>query len=105
MLYSGAISGKRWTRFPKFEYNSYFYVSKTYWDAVCFIPKSDVTIMGFGYLNQYEKQAFKLTFKIKVDEVDTPEYVVDLTQSQLEEDNPENLYKWTFLIDLEKVGG
>jgi hypothetical protein len=35
--------------------------------------------MGFGFMNQFEKKAFKLTFKIKVDGVDTPEYVVDLT--------------------------
>jgi hypothetical protein len=78
MLYSGGMMGKRWTRFPRFEYNSYFYVSRSYWDAVCFVPKSNVSLMGFGFLNQYEKQAFKLTFKIKVDDVDTPEYIVDL---------------------------
>jgi hypothetical protein len=105
MLYRGALTGKRWTRFPKFEYDDYFRLSKNHWDAICLKPKSDVMIMGFGFLNHYEKQAFKLTFKIKVDDVDTPEYVVDLTQSQLEEDNPVNLYKSTFLIDLEMVGG
>ena len=105
MLFSGAISGKKWTRFPKFEYNSYFYVGKNYWDAVCLIPKSKITLMGFGWLNQYEKQPFTFTFKIKVDETDTPEFTIDITQDMLEEIKPEDLCKNTFLIDLEKVGG
>ena len=105
MLFSGGISGKKWTRFPKFEYNSYFYVGKNYWDAVCLIPKSNITLMGFGWLNQYEKQPFTFTFKIKVDETDTPEFTIDITQDMLEEIKPEDLCKNTFLIDLEKVGG
>ena len=105
MLYSGGSQGKKWTRFPKFEYNSYFYVSKNYWDAVCFIPKQTITLMGFGWLNQYEKQSFNLTFKIIVDSTEYPECKVDITQDMLEEPKPEDLSKNTFLIDLEKTGG
>ncbi len=51
MLLKGAVQGKKWTRCPKFEYNSYFWVSSNYWDAVCFVPKSNITLMGFGWLN------------------------------------------------------
>jgi len=72
LLYSGGLQGKKWTRFPKFEYNSYYYVNRLYWDACCFIPKQDVTVMGFGWLNQYEKQSFTLQFKIIVDSTEFP---------------------------------
>jgi hypothetical protein len=67
-MVSGGVQGRKWKRFPKYELNSYFYISSNYWDAVCFIPKLDVTMVGFGFMNQYEKMTFKLTFKVMVDE-------------------------------------
>ena len=97
-MISGSVQGKKWKRFPKYELNSYFYLRLLYWDAICLIPKCDITMVGFGLMNQYEKQTFKLTFKIKVGSTDYPEKQMELTQAMLEEEE-----KTMFMIDFTEV--
>lgn len=67
ILISGSFEIKKWTRFPKIEYNDYFYMSDTYPDAVAFKPKRDIYFLGFGFLNHYEKKDFKLKFKFNIE--------------------------------------
>lgn len=83
ILISGSFEAKRWKRFPKVEFNSYFYMSDSYYDAVMFKPKRDIYFLGFGFLNQYEKKEFKLKFKYNIEGIDSQEYEVDMTQDQL----------------------
>jgi len=78
-LITGSFEGKRWKRFPKLEASDYFYMSDTYYDALIFKPKVDVHLLGFGFLNHYEKKDFKLKFKYNVDGQDSPEIELDIT--------------------------
>jgi hypothetical protein len=55
--------------------------------------------MGFGWLNSADKYDFTLTYKVKIDFTDTPEYEIDLTQDMLEEKKADDNCQQTFLID------
>lgn len=79
MLLSGSFEAKKWKRFPKSEQGDYFYMSNGYYDAVAFKPKVDVYLLGFGFMNQYEKKEFKLKFKYNVDGQDSEEKELDMT--------------------------
>ena len=80
ILISGSFLAKKWKRFGKIEQGDYFYMSETQWDAVVFKPKKDIYFLGFGFLNQYEKKDFKITFKYNVDGNDSPEMEFDICQ-------------------------
>lgn len=67
LLMCGSYEAKKWTRFGRTETGDYFYMSTTYYDAVCFKPKRAIYFLGFGFLNQYEKGNFKLKFKYAID--------------------------------------
>jgi hypothetical protein len=54
-------------------------MSNGYYDAVVFKPKVDVYLLGFGFMNQYEKKDFKLKFKFNVDGQDSEERELDIT--------------------------
>ncbi|CDW91259.1 UNKNOWN [Stylonychia lemnae] len=85
ILMSGGFEAKIWKRFRRIEHGDYFYMSDTYYDAVCFKPKKACHFLGFGFLNQYEKKDFKLKFKYYIDDEEFPETEVDLTQDMLGE--------------------
>ena len=44
-----------WVRFPEFYYTDYFYMNTRYWDAVCFIPRRNITFFGWGLFSNYNK--------------------------------------------------
>lgn len=73
MLTKYALQGKKWTRFRRFIYDDYCCMSEDTWDAICLVPKINITLMGFGWLNTYEQGNFTLTFKIIVDSTEYPE--------------------------------
>ena len=52
-----------WVRFPEFYLTDYYYMNVTYYDAVCFIPKTNVHFHGFGVMANYNSK--DLTYKIK----------------------------------------
>lgn len=63
LLISGSFEAKVWKRFPNIEYGDYFYMNETYYDAVCFVPNTDIYFLGFGFTNHYEQQTFKIMFR------------------------------------------
>lgn len=78
---SGSGSQKEWRRFKDTYLTDYFYMSRSYWDAVAFKPKRDVTFYGFGFFGNYNnsKQDLVLGWAIDDDEVQKVEatYEVD----------------------------
>ena len=97
LLMCGSYVAKKWTRFGRVETGDYFYMSETYYDAVCFRPKRAMHFLGFGFLNQYEKNSFKLKFRYQVDSVQSEEVELDITQEMLQEDK-------MFRIDFQELG-
>ena len=79
ILVCGGFEAIKFNRFGRLESGDYFYMSDTYFDAIAFRPKKDVYFLGFGFLNQYEKHAFKLKFKYFVGDVEYPETELDIS--------------------------
>jgi hypothetical protein len=41
----------RWHRFTKYHHESSMVLYQNQWDALAFIPKVDITLLGFGFFN------------------------------------------------------
>ena len=41
----------RWHRFTKYHHESSMVLYRDQWDALAFIPKVDITLLGFGFFN------------------------------------------------------
>ncbi len=59
---------KKWYRFNFCNPRDRHFVGSDRWDACCFIPKKDVTVMGFGWYNTlFELDEFTFKFSVIVD--------------------------------------
>ena len=45
---------KKWYRFNSFDPDEQQHVTSRRWDGCCFIPKKEVTVMGFAWYNMEE---------------------------------------------------
>jgi hypothetical protein len=46
---------KMWVRFPEFYLTDYYYMNRTYYDAVVFIPLTNIKFHGFGVMANYNQ--------------------------------------------------
>ena len=90
----------RWLRFTLHLYDSNMAMQKTQWDAITFVPKIDITLLGFTFFDQNTHSEFTLRFKILVgDNEHCDKEIRAKLSSMADKNDPKVLY-----IDLEKEG-
>lgn len=52
----------KWVRFDRLVTNDYDYMSAYYYDAVVFVPRTDIYFVGFGQMANWDKMDIKLKF-------------------------------------------
>ena len=90
----------RWYRFTTHMYNTNQTLLKDQWDAIAFIPKVDISFMGFSFFEQNTRNNFSLRFKIMIGDVELCEKEVRLNKTSFPDPEDSNI----MLVDIQKEG-
>jgi len=88
-----------WQRFPRIQYNDYYYMSSSYYDAVQLVCKRNIMFCGFGILAHYNNSNVTYKFKFKIDDELSEEYTHVTTDADKDQDK-----KW-HVVNLKELFG
>ncbi len=90
----------RWYRFTTLMHDNNQVLYKDEWDAIAFIPKVDITFMGFSFFDQNTRNTFSLRFKIMIGDVEHCEKEVRMNKTSFPDPEDSKL----MFVDIQKEG-